>query len=97
MGPTRERHARASLLPILSGDAGKSLGRGGAGIAVDVDAAFHEELPRSNALSMETAEFLGKVDAVASMRMHVLLIADDQIFPASNLQNSQASATLAEE
>ena len=54
-------------------------------------------LPSMKQLSLESAEFLGKVDAVANARMHILLIADDQIIPSINMQTLQASATLAEE
>ena len=69
----------------------------GAGISADAGSATQADLSGFNALDPGSTTALGQIDAAARLRLRILLIADDQIMPASNIFSLQASADLAGE
>ena len=82
------------LLPLMLD---KSLAAAGAGIAVDVSPDMFDRMRVCDVFHSDHVEILAKADQAASTRLHILLIADDQILPASHSQSSQASVNLASE
>ena len=75
----------------------RCLAAAGAGISADAGSATQADLSGFNALDPGSTTALGQIDAAARLRLRILLIADDQIMPASNIFSLQASADLAGE
>jgi hypothetical protein len=82
--------------PLLPRLLDKSLEAAGAGIAVDVHPNIHESVRGQEALRPTSAAALSAIDATAVLKLHILLIADDQILPASNIESLRKSADLAD-
>lgn len=80
------------LLPLLLD---RSLLAAGAGIGVDVPVQRHQELARLDAMCPSSAPQLAAFDKTAALRLHILLIADDQIIPESSLERLRADVKLA--
>ena len=83
--------------PLLPRLLDKSLAAAGAGIAVSVAPSQYEQMEGLSATDRQSAVQLTRIDAEAESRLHVLLIADDQIMPESSLVKLQESAVLASE
>ena len=76
---------------------GKMLAEPGAGIGMGVPNQALDSLRGLDALSVDSASHFAQVDAAALSRVHLLLIADHQIFPESCLLRLQRSADIASE
>ena len=56
------------------------------GIGIDIPQQYWHMLMGHNALSACSVQSLSFLDSLASLRVHILLVADDQIMPASHLE-----------
>ena len=83
--------------PLLPRLLDKALAAAGSGIGVGVSLDQFGEGGSLNALSCSSETALAQIDAVASERLHILLIADDQIMPESSLGKLRSSASVASE
>ena len=70
------------LLPMMLD---RCLAAAGAGISADAGSATQADLSGFNALDPGSTTALGQIDAAARLRLRILLIADDQIMPASSI------------
>ena len=85
------------LYPLLPNMLDKMLHAAGAGIGIGTPAASLAELVRHDALDPASAAVFAKADAASQQRGHILLVADDQIFPESCLLRLQAHADIVSE
>ena len=81
--------------PLLPRLLDKALAAAGAGIGVDIPSSRLLEFGALNALLDSSAHSLESLDVEASLRLHILLIADDQIIPASSLSQLRSAAAIA--
>jgi len=81
--------------PLLPRVLDKSLQAAGMGIGVGVPVGKRARLVECNVFDTGSAAILAELDAAAAERLHILLIADDQILPESSLCKLQLSADLA--
>ena len=81
--------------PLLPRMLDKCLAAAGAGVGVDIPSHRQQELAGLCALSPVSAQHSAALDGSASLRMHILLIADDQIIPESSLERLRLDAQLA--
>ena len=85
------------LYPLVPRLLDKCLAAAGAGIAVDVRRERYQLLAGLNAMDPASAEVLSGIDSEANLRLHILLIADDQILPESSIEKLRHAAALASE
>ncbi len=83
--------------PLVPRMLDKSLAPAGAGIGVDVSRQDQLALQQCHALENDSVGALSRIDAACSLRLHILLIADDQILPESSMEKFRVSARMASE
>ena len=75
----------------------KSLQAAGFGVGVDIPRNMWSKLAGANALDDSCSDLLASLDAAASTRLHILLVADDQILPESSLKKLSLASALADD
>jgi hypothetical protein len=85
------------LYPLLPALLDRMLHCAGAGIGLDIPAELLLRLADLDPLDPSCAEQLWQADAAASIRLHILLIADDQILPESSLSRLAGAVAIADE